>query len=54
MNPEKISHSSFTDFHVAVLNENTVGFTHPNKIYGAMFEKTYFIYRPIKSYAGKF
>lgn len=25
------------DFHVVVLNKRTIGFTHPNKIYGAMY-----------------
>lgn len=42
------------DFHAVVLNENTVGFTHPNKIYGAMFVgKPILFIGPIKSYAGE-
>ncbi len=35
---ENIHHSlGAADIHVVVLGENQVGFTHPNKIYGAMF-----------------
>ena len=41
------------DFHVVVLNEKTVGFTHPNKIYGAMYVARPLVYiGPVKSYAG--
>ena len=36
-----------------VLNEKTVGFTHPNKIYGAMYVARPLVYiGPVKSYAG--
>jgi hypothetical protein len=39
---------------VVVLNKKTVGFTHPNKIYGAMYVGRPIIFiGPKKSYAGK-
>ncbi|MDA8753889.1 glycosyltransferase family 4 protein [Candidatus Marinimicrobia bacterium] len=42
------------DFHVVVLNKKTVGFTHPNKIYGAMYvAKPIIFIGPKNSYAGK-
>jgi colanic acid biosynthesis glycosyl transferase WcaI len=54
--PKEYIHISLAsaDFHVVVLNEATVGFTHPNKIYGAMYVGRPIIFiGPEKSYAGK-
>ena len=42
------------DFHIVVLNKRTVGFTHPNKIYGAMYVARPILFiGPSKSYAGE-
>jgi len=54
--PKEYIHISLAsaDFHVVVLNKDTVGFTHPNKIYGAMYVSRPIIFiGPEKSYAGK-
>ena len=54
--PKEYIHISLAsaDFHVVVLNKKTVGFTHPNKIYGAMYVGRPIIFiGPKKSYAGK-
>ena len=54
--PKEYIHISLSaaDFHVVVLNKKTVGFTHPNKIYGAMYVGRPIIFiGPQNSYAGK-
>ena len=54
--PKNYIHISLAaaDFHVVVLNESTVGFTHPNKIYGAMYVGRPIIFiGPENSYAGR-